>query len=206
MVQTTLLNDLLPNNGLPQDLVDYRPWVFSAKESKFLMDKFITTVPWQQKSQLLYGKEVITPRLTAWYGDSGVDYSLTGKSLQPMPWTPELLMIKNRIEPYSGAKFDSVLLNYYRDGNDSVSWHTDNDGVPGKNWIVASVSFGQERTFDFRLTQDHSVKYSVELENCSYLLMKAGFQENWQHRVPKSKQIMRPRINLTFRVLHKKIL
>ena len=110
-------------------------------------------------------------------------------------------MIKNRIEPFSGAKFDSVLLNYYRDGNDSVSWHTDNDGVPGKNWIVASVSFGQPRTFDFRLREDHAVKYSVELANDSYLLMKGGFQEKWQHRVAKSKTALGPRINLTFRVL-----
>jgi alkylated DNA repair dioxygenase AlkB len=110
-------------------------------------------------------------------------------------------MIKKRIEPFSSAYFDSVLLNYYRDGNDSVSWHTDNDGVPGKNWIVASVSFGQPRTFDFRLREDHSVKYSVELENGSYLLMKGGFQERWQHRVAKSKDAPGPRINLTFRVL-----
>ncbi len=84
-----------------------------------------------------------------------------------------------------------------------MSWHTDNDGVPGKNWIVASVSFGQPRTFDFRLREDHAIKYAVVLENGSYLLMKGGFQESWQHRVPKSKAVMKPRLNLTFRVLHK---
>lgn len=203
MEQLSLLNEMLPNSGLPHDLVDYRPGVFSPSESKMLLEKFIQEIPWQQRSQLMYGKEVITPRLTAWFGDSGIDYSLTGKSQQPLPWTDELLMIKNRIEPFSGAKFDSVLLNYYRDGNDSVSWHTDNDGVPGKNWIVASVSFGQTRVFDFRHKDDHSFKYSVVLENGSYLLMKGGFQEQWQHRVPKSKTILKPRVNLTFRVLHR---
>ncbi|PTR00077.1 alkylated DNA repair dioxygenase AlkB [Mucilaginibacter yixingensis] len=203
MTQTHLLAGLLPNSGLPEEQVDYRPGVFSAEESRQFMAHLIHRVPWQQKSQLLYGKEVITPRLTACYGNPDVDYSLTGKGLRPLAWTPELLQIKDRIEPFSGAKFDSVLLNYYRDGNDSVSWHTDNDGVPGKNWIVASVSFGQARRFEFRLREDHRVKYTVELENGSYLLMKGGFQEYWQHRVPKSKQPMQARINLTFRVLHR---
>jgi alkylated DNA repair dioxygenase AlkB len=201
MDQLNLLNALLPNSGLPYEWVDYNPGVFSPAESKCLMEHFIREVPWEQKSQLMYGKQVTTPRLTAWFGNRGVDYSLTGESLQPMPWTDELLMIKNRIEPFSGAKFDSVLLNYYRDGNDSVSWHTDNDGVSGKNWIVASVSFGQPRIFDFRYRDDHTLKYSVELEDGSYLLMKGGFQEKWQHRVPKSKSMMKPRINLTFRLL-----
>ena len=203
MVQTKLFNDLLLNSGLPAGLVDYRPGVFAPAESGRLMEKFIRDIPWQQKSQLLYGREVITPRLTAWFGDLGVDYSLTGNSREPLPWTPELLLIKNKIEPFSGAKFDSVLLNYYRDGNDSVSWHTDNDGVPGKNWVVASVSFGQPRRFDFRSRDDHAVKYSLILENGSYLLMKGGFQEGWQHRVPKEKGAMGPRINLTFRKLRR---
>ncbi|WP_448702847.1 alpha-ketoglutarate-dependent dioxygenase AlkB family protein [Mucilaginibacter sp. AW1-3] len=203
MTQSTLLNDLFPNSGMPENLVDYRPGVFSTEESSQLMAHLIREVPWQQTSQLLYGKEVLTPRLTAWYGDPKVDYSLSGKGMRPLPWTADLLIIKDRIEPFSGTKFDSVLLNYYRDGNDSVSWHTDNDGVPGKNWIVASVSFGQARSFEFRMRDEHSVKYAVELENGSYLLMKGGFQEKWQHRVPKSKQPMQPRINLTFRVLRR---
>lgn len=201
MDQINLLNDLLPNSGLPPELVDYRPGVFSLEESEELMDKLINEVKWEQKSQLMYGKEVTTPRLTAWFGDPTVDYSLSEKNLKPAIWTPELLLIRERIEPLSGDKFDSVLLNYYRDGNDSVSWHTDNDGVPGKNWVVASVSFGQQRHFDFRRRDDHAIKYSVLLESGSYLLMKGGFQEEWQHRVPKEKGIMRPRINLTFRKL-----
>jgi alkylated DNA repair dioxygenase AlkB len=84
MKQTTLMNELLPNSCLPAELVDYRPGVFSAEESEKLMERLIQEMPWQQKSQLLYGKEVVTPRLTAWYGDQGVDYSPTGKSLQPL--------------------------------------------------------------------------------------------------------------------------
>jgi alkylated DNA repair dioxygenase AlkB len=203
MQQMNLLNDLLPNSGLPVDLIEYRPSIFTTEESNRLMEAFIKEVPWEQKSQLMYGKEVITPRLTAWFGDAGVDYSLTGKSREPLPWSPELLLIKNKIEPFADAKFNSVLLNYYRDGNDSVSWHTDNDGIPGKNWIVASVSFGQPRRFDIRYRDDHAVKYSVMLENGSYLLMKGGFQEKWQHQVPKEKSAILPRINLTFRKLQR---
>jgi alkylated DNA repair dioxygenase AlkB len=183
------------------DLLDYRPGVFDMDESNYLMNKFITEMPWQQRSQLMYGKEVITPRLTVWYGDQDADYSISGDSKPPLPWTEELLMIKKRIEPLAGITFNTVLLNYYRDGNDSVSWHSDNDGVPGKNRFVASVSFGQARNFDIRNRYDHSIKYSVELQNGSYILMKGDFQEQWQHRIAKSTKPMKPRVNLTFRVM-----
>jgi alkylated DNA repair dioxygenase AlkB len=110
-------------------------------------------------------------------------------------------MIKNRIEPIAGVKFNSVLLNYYRDGNDSVSWHSDDDGIPGRNRIVASVSFGQERNFDIRNKKDYSKKHTVLLENGSYLLMKGDFQQQWQHRIAKSNKPMKARINLTFRIM-----
>jgi alkylated DNA repair dioxygenase AlkB len=185
----------------PADLLDYCPNIFDAKESENLLQKFIKETPWVQKSVLMYGKEVITPRLTAWYGDPDVDYSLSDNHTIPLQWTDDLLMIKNRIELLSDYKFDSVLLNYYRDGNDSVSWHSDNDGVPGKNRIVGSVSFGQERLFDIRLKADHKQKDSVLLENGSYLLMRGNFQDEWQHRIAKSTKHMQPRINLTFRIL-----
>jgi alkylated DNA repair dioxygenase AlkB len=134
----------------------------------------------------MYGKEIITPRLTAWY---------------TFPWTKELLQIKERVENVSSINFNSVLLNYYRDGNDSVAWHSDDDGVPGKNKFVASVSFGEERMFDIRSKNDHQNKFSILLEDGSYLLMKNDFQENWQHRIAKSKLSMKGRLNLTFRII-----
>lgn len=201
MDQLNFFSKIIPNNDLPSDLLYYQPEMFTEKESELLMQRFIRDMPWQQKSVLMYGKEVTTPRLTAWYGDPEVDYSTSGSNAHPMPWTEDLRMIKNRIEPLAGVKFNSVLLNYYRNGNDSVSWHSDNDGIPGKNWVVASVSFGQPRAFDIRNKADHNKKYSVVLENGSYLLMKGGFQEEWQHRIAKSAKDMQPRVNLTFRLL-----
>lgn len=201
MKQLNFFGDIEQLVNVPAELVDYVPGLFNEAESNFYMQKFITEMPWQQKSVLMYGKEVFTPRLTVWYGDPDADYSISGNKSRPLLWTKELLDIKSRIEPLAGVSFNSVLLNYYRDGNDSVSWHSDNDGIPGRNRIVGSVSFGQARNFDIRNKQDHAIKYSVTLENGSYLLMKEGFQEDWQHRIAKSTKALKPRVNLTFRLM-----
>jgi alkylated DNA repair dioxygenase AlkB len=201
MTQLNFFDTLVPNKGLPVDVLDYRPGLFDTRESAQLLEKFIREMPWQQRIVMMYGKEVITPRLTVWYGDPDKEYPLSGYEVNRLEWTPELLLIKDRVEPLAGVTFNGVLLNYYRDGNDSVSWHSDNDGIPGKNRTVASVSLGQSRRFDIRNTNDHSIKYSVELENGSYLLMKGDFQDRWEHRIAKSVKPMKPRVNLTFRVL-----
>jgi alkylated DNA repair dioxygenase AlkB len=189
------------SRGLPNELLEYRPALFNAKESDDLLHQFVRETPWKQTVQKLYDKEVITPRLTAWYGDFGTDYSAAGKVSNPLPWTEELLMIKHKVEPLAGIAFNSVLLNYYRDGNDSVAWHSDRESVLGRNPIIASVSFGQVRSFDIRNKADHAEKYSVRLEHGSFLLMKAGLQEHWEHRIAKSPRAMKERINLTFRVV-----
>lgn len=188
------------SRGLPAELLGYTPGLFTQQESDTLLQRFIGESPWKQRVQKMYDKEVITPRLTAWYGDPGTDYSVLGKS-NPLPWTEELLLIKNRVEPLAGIKFNSVLLNYYRDGNDSVAWHSDRESVLGKNPVIASVSFGQVRSFDIRSKADHREKYSVRLEHGSFLLMKAGLQEHWEHRIAKSTKPMKARVNLTFRVV-----
>lgn len=189
---------------LSNELFDYRSGIFNKSESRFFLEKFIKEVAWDQKSVLMYGKKVITPRLTAWFGDPGTDYSISGDGSEIFPWTKELLIIREKVESLAGISFNSVLLNYYRDGNDSVSWHNDGDGIPGRNLIVASVSFGQERNFEIRSKTDHSRKFSVMLEDGSYFLMKGDFQENWQHRIAKLATLMRERVNLTFRVMPSK--
>lgn len=189
------------SRGLPEELLEYRPGLFSEAESDQLLQNFITEVPWKQTIQKMYDKEVTTPRLTAWYGDIGTDYSATGTLSNPASWTPELLMIKNKVEPLAGIQFNSVLLNYYRDGNDSVAWHSDREKVLGKHPIIASVSLGQVRSFDIRNKANHHQKYSVRLEHGSFLLMKGDLQEHGEHRIAKSTQTMKPRVNLTFRVV-----
>ena len=201
MEQLSFFAEAGKRNGLPTDLLDYRPEVFTAAESEQLMRKFIAEMPWQQKLIKMYDKKVLTPRLTIWIGDTGKDYTYSGEKHNPLPWTKELLMIKNRIEPLAGTTFNSVLLNYYRDGNDSVAWHSDNENSLGEHPVVASVTFGQVRSFDIRNKKDHSLKFSVKLENGSYLLMKGGLQENWEHRIAKSTKPMKPRVNLTFRII-----
>jgi alkylated DNA repair dioxygenase AlkB len=201
MDQLRLFAETGQSIGLPKHLLDYRPGLFDQQQSDYLLDRFIEETPWQQRIQKLYHKEVITPRLTAWYGDPEVyDYaSLT--QTKPNLWTPEILLIKAKVEELANIQFNSVLLNYYRDGNDSVAWHSDRESVLGKNPIIASVSFGQVRSFDIRNKEDHQTKYSVRLEHGSYLLMKAGLQQYWEHRIAKSIKPMKPRVNLTFRVV-----
>ena len=182
-------------------MLEYMPGIFAPELGYQLMDRFITATPWTQKVVSMYDKQVITPRLSAWFADSDTyDYSSLRRSA-PNPWTPELLMIKSVVEPIAGVIFNSVLLNYYRDGNDSVAWHSDNEKALGSHPTIASVTFGQVRSFDIRNKANHSEKYSVRLEHGSLLLMKGDLQSNWDHRIAKSTRLVKPRLNLTFRVV-----
>jgi alkylated DNA repair dioxygenase AlkB len=189
------------SKNLPIEMLEYMPGLIDGESSDRLLAKFIQDTPWKQTVQKMWEKDYLTPRLTAWYGDVGTDYSVSGKIANPLPWTDELLMIKEMVEPLAGIKFNSVLLNYYRDGNDSVAWHSDRESVLGKRPIIASVSFGQVRSFDIRKKLDHKEHYSVRLEHGSLLMMKAGLQETFEHRIAKSTQLIKARVNLTFRVV-----
>ena len=199
--QLSLFGEAGQSASLPFELLDYRPGFFDPHESGLFLQTFINTVPWAQESIQMYGKLVKTPRLTAWYGDKGKDYTFSGTKYHPIPWTDDLLKIKEKIEPIAGTRFNSVLLNYYRDGNDSVAWHSDDEYELGADPIIASVSFGQVRRFDIRHKTDRDRKYSVYLENGSLLLMKGDLQHHWYHRIPKSVKPMKERVNLTFRVI-----
>lgn len=192
-----------PQKGvtLPEDLLDYRPDIFDQRESSSFLQTLISETPWIQETIYMYGKMLKTPRLIAWYGDNNKTYTFSGNKYSPVPWTKELLDIKTRIEPIAGTMFNTVLPNYYRDGNDSVAWHSDDEYDLGYKPVIASVSFGQERRFDIREKRDHRHKYSVNLENCSLLLMKGDLQELWEHRIAKTNSPMKPRVNLTFRVI-----
>jgi alkylated DNA repair dioxygenase AlkB len=187
----------------PENLLEYYPGFVEGNESRLLAQKLIEEVPWRQQSIHMYGKEVIAPRLMAWFGDADHSYSFSGTKFEPYPWTDELADLKRRIEARTGHTFNSVLLNYYRNGNDSVAWHGDNERELGRNPVIASVSLGQERRFEFRYRLDHSRKYGLTLENGSLLLMKGDLQHTWEHRIPKSKTITRARVNLTFRTIMK---
>ncbi|MHA4895736.1 alpha-ketoglutarate-dependent dioxygenase AlkB family protein [Pedobacter sp. PWIIR3] len=176
MEQLTLFAPKGQSRGLPVEVLDYRPEIIKEPLGYQLMDRLVAQAPWQQKVVSMYDKQVITPRLTAWYANAEtMDYTSLRKSA-PNDWTPELLYIKDLLEPLAGVEFNSVLLNYYRDGNDSVAWHSDNERALGENPTIASISFGQVRPFEIRKKDNHQERYSVLLEHGSLLLMKGSLQ------------------------------
>jgi alkylated DNA repair dioxygenase AlkB len=173
---------------------------FTKQEADFYLEQFSKSIAWKQEEMKMYGKTVKFPRLTAWYGDNDKPYSFSGITLQPQPWTKELQEIKNKIEPLCNEKFNSVLLNLYRDGSDSISWHTDAEKELGKNPVIASVNFGAERTFQLRHMETKE-RIGISLTHGSLLIMMGELQHYWQHQVPKTKTVKTQRINLTFRAI-----
>lgn len=183
----------------PKNLLEYREHFLSPKEADQLKKHLLSTVPWKQRTQKMYDKIVLTPRLTAWYSDKKI-FEPADNTSDTNPWTPELISLKERIEKEFGYQFNGVLLNLYRDHNDSVAWHRDKESKYGKRPIIASISLGQTRNFDFRKADHHQSKYSLPLPHGSLLIMKGDLQEHWEHRIAKSNIPMKERINLTFRL------
>lgn len=165
---------------------------FQKEESDHYYRLFLHTTPWAQHRRKMYDKIVADPRLTAWYGRNGNE------------WTPELLQIKKKVESVSGIVFDSVLLNYYRDGNDSVSWHSDTLPSSGRHHAIASVTFGETRVFKVRRKDDKKWQVEIPLTHGSFLLMGATMQDHYEHHIPKTARMIGPRINLTFRISDKR--
>lgn len=178
----------------------FYPNFFSKSQSDLFLQKLKDDIEWKQESMNMYGKQVDFPRLTAWYGDNDKPYSFSGITLQPKVWSKELLGIKEKIEPISNVQFNSVLLNRYRSGNDSISWHTDAEKELGINPVIASVNFGATRKFQLRHINTKE-KLEIELTHGSLLIMQGELQHFWQHQVPKTSKVVNERINLTFRVI-----
>lgn len=179
----------------------YIPNFFSKEESDFLFETLQNSISWKQEKMNMYGKEILFPRLTAWYGDNDKPYSFSGITLNPSPWTSNLLSIKERVEAKTTAIFNSVLLNMYRDGSDSISWHTDAEKELGRNPVIASITFGGTRDFQLRHIETKE-KLNIKLSHGSLLIMQGELQHFWQHQIPKTKKQVNPRINLTFRVIN----
>jgi alkylated DNA repair dioxygenase AlkB len=173
---------------------------FKKDESDFFMKIFRDKILWKQESMNMYGKQISFPRLTSWYGDNDKPYKFSGITLVPNEWTEELLKIKNAIEPICSTHFNSVLLNLYRDGNDSISWHTDAEPELGLNPTIASVNFGETRKFQLKHNTSGE-KIEIDLTHGSLLVMDGELQHFWKHQVPKTTKQVRDRINLTFRII-----
>jgi alkylated DNA repair dioxygenase AlkB len=178
----------------------FYPNFFTKSESDIFLQKLKSEIEWKQESMNMYGKKINFPRLTAWYGDNDKPYSFSGITLSPKVWNEELVSIKSKIEPIAKVYFNSVLLNRYRDGNDSISWHTDAEKELGINPVIASVNFGATRKFQLRHIKTKE-KLEIELTHGSLLIMQGELQHFWQHQVPKTSQKVGERINLTFRVI-----
>jgi alkylated DNA repair dioxygenase AlkB len=171
-----------------------------SQPDALILQQLIAEVPWRAQEVVLWGRKVLQPRLTAWYGDSGANYAYSGIQLQPQPWTSLMLDIKTRIEEAVSATFNSVLLNYYRDNNDSIGFHSDDERELGERPVIASLSLGEERTFVLKHKRLREAKpVRLRLPSGSLLLMAGDAQHYWRHGIPKEARPCGPRVNLTFR-------
>ncbi len=194
---------------LPDAEITYYPDFIQGQSHYY--QTLINDINWQQDTLGLYGRQVLIPRLNAWYGESDADYSYSGLDLTPLPWTKTLLVLKSAVEQQLRARFNSVLANYYRDGADSVAWHSDDEPELGEQPLIASLSFGATRRFSLRsrfsLCNNNEAKPSpkhLDLAGGSLLVMGGTTQRYWQHQIPKTRRAVAGRINLTFRTIVKK--
>lgn len=189
--------NLLPHSGEAY----FYPEFFAKKQSDLFCKMLLEEVNWKQEPIKLFGKEIMQPRLTAWYADAGKTYSYSGIIMPANEWTDALLKIKKDVEKVSKVTFNSALLNLYRNGQDSMGWHRDNERELGFNPVIASVSFGAERVFQLREYASKSNLKSLLLSHGSFLLMRGETQPHWEHRVPKTNKVNEARINITFRIV-----
>ncbi len=185
--------NLLPYDGI----VHYYGKLFSNQEANQYLECLLQTIDWKNDQAIIYGKTIITKRKVAWYGDTDFEYTYSNTTKRASPWTEELLQLKAITEEKSGEKFNSCLLNLYHNGSEGMAWHSDAEKTLQKNAAIGSLSFGAERKFAFKnkLTKE---KISLILAHGSLLLMKDTTQSHWLHRLPPTKLISKPRVNLTF--------
>lgn len=186
---------------LPDAEIILYPSLLDEQDSDRLLTKLTQTIDWRQDWITVYGRSLPQPRLTAWVGDPGKAYTYSGITMQPSGWTDTLLDLKARVDAIAGVSFNSVLLNLYRDGNDSMGWHSDDEPELGQNPVIGSLSLGGTRQFMLRHKQQKALKAKLALMSGSFLLMQGTTQHYWLHQVPKTKRAVPPRLNLTFRVI-----
>ena len=198
------MNSLFPEEKIIFNLTDaeieYYPDFFSSARANELFLKLQNEIPWQQDNITVYGKTYLQPRLTALFGDQGKPYKYSNIVMEPHHWSPLILIIKEELEKICNENFTSVLLNFYRNGQDSNGWHADNENELGENPIIASVSLGAERVFQLKHNK-LELKQNIVLHHGSLLIMKGTTQHFWKHQIPKTKKEIDSRINLTFRII-----
>ena len=181
----------------------YYGQIFTVQENENLFNQLNATIEWKNEVGFMFGKEFITKRKAAFYADKEIEYTYSSKTKKGLPWNAELLQIKTVIESYTHAKYNACLLNLYHDGEESMGWHSDDEKEIVSDSSIASLSIGVARKFSFK----HKVtkeKIDCLLESGALLEMKGAIQKNWWHALPKSKKVIEPRINLTFRLMKEK--
>lgn len=188
-----LKQNILPNNGPCFYIQDF------VSEPNLLFDRLLEEIQWRNDKIKMFGKIMDQPRKVAWYGDESIEYTYSGIKMMANEWSETLLVLKDQVETTLNHKFNSVLINLYRDGNDYMSWHSDDEKELGINPVIASISLGAARDFLFRLKNSHQEKVKLQLASGSLLVMQGQTQQFWQHTLPKRKKVFSPRLNLTFR-------
>ena len=188
-------------NWLPKEgTVNYYGTLFNRETANLYLDKLLTTIEWRNDEAVIFGKKIITKRKVAWYGEKEFEYTYSNTTKRALTWTTELLELKNHIEKETGETFNSCLLNLYHSGDEGMAWHSDAEKDLKKNGAIASLSFGAERKFAFKHKETQE-KVELFLENGSLLVMKDTTQSHWLHRLPPTKKVTKPRVNLTFRTI-----
>lgn len=182
--------------------LEYYPNFLDEKKANIYLDHLKNLDNWRHDKIKLFGREIYQPRLTALFGESGKSYTYSGLEMKPEPFSRELNEIRRKCEKYAETSFNVCLANYYRDGSDSMGWHSDDEKELGKNPVIASVSLGEERIFHLKHKKDTTAKHKIRLQHGSLLIMKGTTQEFWKHQLPKTKMQVDPRINLTFRKIY----
>ena len=192
------------HNFLPKDgTVNYYGKLMPLDKANHYLEVLLDTIEWKNDEAVIFGKRIITKRKVAWYGDIPFEYTYSNITKQALPWTLELLELKALAEERTGETFNSCLLNLYHDGSEGMAWHSDGEKDLKKNGAIGSLSFGAERKFAFKHKATKEV-VSITLEHGSLLVMKDQTQTHWLHRLPPTKLVSKPRVNLTFRTILKK--
>lgn len=189
-IRDRLLQVLLANDRYPITAIDWAD-----------PDILWQNIPWRQDRIQMYGKQLLLPRFSSWHGDADNAYTYSGIRLQPNPWNNALSWLRDQLLRLTEVQFNSVLLNLYRNGEDHISWHRDNEPELGKNPVIASVNLGATRRFLLRRKDDPQQKIELPLMHGSLLVMSGALQQYWEHSVPKETRVRECRVNLTFRVI-----
>lgn len=188
--------NLLPFDG---DVI-YKGFAIDTEECKYYFHKLFHTIPWKNDEAIIFGKHYKTSRKVAWFGDKEFEYTYSNITKRAHIWSEELLTLKSKVERLSETTFNSCLLNLYHNGSEGMSWHSDGEKTLKENGTIASLTLGAERKFSFKHKETKRT-VDILLQNGSLLLMKGTTQKYWLHRLPPTKKVNSPRINLTFRTI-----